>query len=163
MGSGGLEKVARTVVGIAKRSKQGIDIMPESANHGRPKAVISATAAQLFVSDIETSCDFFTQKLGFSIVFVYGEPPFYAQAKRDRGMLNLKCVDHTVIDPQLRDRESLLSADMGVDTHEEIAQLFLEFQAAGVTFFQPLRKEPWGAKTFIVKDPDGLLFAGPAD
>jgi len=102
MGSGGLEKVARTVAGIAKRSKQGIDIMPESANHGRHKAVISATAAQLFVSDIETSCDFFTQKLGFSIVFVYGEPPFYAQVKRDRGMLNLKSVDHTVIDPELR-------------------------------------------------------------
>jgi uncharacterized glyoxalase superfamily protein PhnB len=54
---------------------------------------------------------------------------------------------------------------MGVDTHEEIKQLFLEFQAAGITFFQMLRKEPWGAETFIVKDPDGnlLLFAGPAD
>jgi len=28
-----------------------------------------------------------------------------------------------------------------------------------------LRKERWGAETFIVKDPDGnlLLFAGPAD
>jgi uncharacterized glyoxalase superfamily protein PhnB len=58
-----------------------------------------------------------------------------------------------------------LSADMAVDTHEEIEQLFLEFQAAGITFFQTLRKEPWGAATFIVKDPDGnlLLFAGPAD
>jgi hypothetical protein len=34
-----------------------------------------------------------------------------------------------------------------------------------VTFAQPLQREPWGAKTFIVKDPDGnlLLFAGPAD
>jgi catechol 2,3-dioxygenase-like lactoylglutathione lyase family enzyme len=30
----------------------------------------------LFVSDIAASCDFFTQKLGFSVVFVYGEPPF---------------------------------------------------------------------------------------
>ena len=70
-----------------------------------------------------------------------------------------------MIDPELRDRESLLSADMGLDTHEEIQQLFHEFQAAGVTFFQTLRKEPWGAQTFIVKDPDGnlLLFAGPAE
>lgn len=139
--------------------------MPERANQERPKAVISATAAQLFVSDIETSCDFFMQKLGFSIVFVYGKPPFYAQVKRDRGLLNLKSVDYSFVDPQLRDRESSLSADMGVDTHEEIEQLFLEFQAAGVTFFQTLRQEPWGAMTFIVKDPDGnlLLFAGPAD
>jgi uncharacterized glyoxalase superfamily protein PhnB len=74
-------------------------------------------------------------------------------------------MDAPVIDPGLRDRESLLSADMGLDTHEEIKSLFLEFQAAGATFFQMLRKEPWGAKTFIVKDPDGnlVLFADPAD
>jgi catechol 2,3-dioxygenase-like lactoylglutathione lyase family enzyme len=137
--------------------------MPEHADQTQSKPVIVATAAELFVSDINASCEFFTQKLGFAIVFVYGEPPFYAQVKRDRGLLNLKHMDRPVIDPDLRDRESLLSADMGLDTHEEIKQLFLEFQAAGVTFFQTLRKEPWGAKTFIVKDPDGnlLLFAGP--
>lgn len=145
--------------------KQGIETMPEQAAKTQSKAVISATAAELFVADIKASCEFFTQKLGFAIVFVYGEPPFYAQVRRDRGLLNLKHMDRPVIDPELRDRESLLSADMGLDTHEEIKQLFLEFQAAGVTFFQTLRKEPWGAKTFIVKDPDGnlLLFAGPAD
>ena len=139
--------------------------MPEKPSQPPSKPVISATAAELFVSDIEASCEFFTQKLGFTIVFVYGEPPFYAQVKRDRGLLNLKCMDSPVIDPELRDRESLLSADMGVDTSEEIKQLFLEFQAAGVSFFQTLRKEPWGAMTFIVKDPDGnlLLFAGPAE
>jgi catechol 2,3-dioxygenase-like lactoylglutathione lyase family enzyme len=145
--------------------KIGLAAMPNKTSAPAARAVISATAAELFVSDIRVSCDFFTQKLGFSIVFVYGEPPFYAQVKRDRGLLNLKHMDASVIDPGLRDRESLLSADMGLDTHEEIKALFLEFQAAGVTFFQMLRKEPWGAKTFIVKDPDGnlLLFAGPAD
>jgi catechol 2,3-dioxygenase-like lactoylglutathione lyase family enzyme len=137
--------------------------MPSQDTRSRP--VISAIAAELFVADIKASCDFFTQKLGFSIVFTYGEPPFYAQVKRDRALLNLKCVDYPVMDPALRDRESLLSADMAVDTHDEIEQLFVEFQAAGITFFQTLRKEPWGAKTFIVRDPDGtlLLFAGPAD
>jgi hypothetical protein len=50
-------------------------------------------------------------------------------------LLNLKCVDYPVIDPQLRDRESLLSAVMTVDTSEEIKRLFLEFQVAGVVFF----------------------------
>ena len=143
--------------------KTGIDAMPETSGQSEAKPVISATAAELFVADIKASCDFFTAKLGFAIVFVYGEPPFYAQVKRDRGLLNLKHMDAPVIDPKLRDQESLLSADMGVDTHEEIKRLFLEFQSAGVTFYQTLRKEPWGASTFIVKDPDGnlLLFAGP--
>jgi catechol 2,3-dioxygenase-like lactoylglutathione lyase family enzyme len=139
--------------------------MAEQADRTRSNAIITATAAQLFVSDIKTSCDFFTQKLGFAIVFVYGEPPFYAQVKRDQGVLSLKQVDAPVIDPALRDRESLLSADLGVDTPAELKRLFREFQLAGVEFFQALRKEPWGANTFIVKDPDGnlLLFAGPAD
>ena len=145
--------------------KTGLSAMTDQASPAVSRPIISATAAQLFVSDIKTSCDFFTQKLGFSTVFVYGEPPFYAQVKRDRGLLNLQHVDAPVIHPELRDRESLLSADLGLDTAEEVKQLYLEFQAAGVTFAQTLKREPWGAKTFIIKDPDGnlLLFAGPAD
>jgi uncharacterized glyoxalase superfamily protein PhnB len=53
---------------------------------------------------------------------------------------------------------------MSVATADEIKLLFLEFQSAGVTFHQTLKKQPWGAGIFIVKDPDGnlLLFAGPA-
>ncbi|MGC9958962.1 MAG: VOC family protein, partial [Roseiarcus sp.] len=42
--------------------------------------------------------------------------------------------------------------------------LFLEFPAAGIAFHQTLRTEPWGARTFIVRDPEGNLvaFAGDA-
>ena len=122
----------------------GIAKMPQPVARTETQPIISATAAQLFVADIKASCDFFVDKLGFSIVFVYGEPPFCAQVKRDRGLINLRCMDRPVIDPALRDREGLLSADMGVNTAEEIKQLFLEFQAKGATFFQALRKEPWG-------------------
>jgi len=136
-----------------------------AARHEEPASAtaITATAAQLFVADLAASCAFFTQKLGFSLVFVYGEPPFYAQVRRDRGRFNLRCVDRPVIDPERRDRESLLAADLAVETHAELETLCREFQAAGFDFFQPLRREPWGAATFIVRDPDGnlLLFAGP--
>jgi catechol 2,3-dioxygenase-like lactoylglutathione lyase family enzyme len=161
MGLSAYEELAERSVGAAA----AVVALRSELKRAKPKPVITATAAELFVADIKVSCDFFTEKLGFSIVFVYGEPPFYAQVKRDGGLLNLKCMDRPVIDAELRDRESLLSADMGLDTHEEIKQLFLEFRAAGVTFFQTLRREPWGAETFIVKDPDGnlLLFAGPAE
>jgi uncharacterized glyoxalase superfamily protein PhnB len=65
----------------------------------------------------------------------------------------------------LRDREELLSASMTVATANEIKLLFLEFQSAGVTLHQTLKRQPWGAKTVVVKDPDEnlLLFAGPAN
>ena len=129
------------------------------------RAVIAGAEPQLFVADIKASCEFFTGKLGFAVAFTYGEPPFYAQVKRDAARLNLKHVDRPAIDPSLRDREELLSAALTVATAEEIKQLFLEFQATSVTFFQTLKQQPWGARNFIVKDPDGnlLLFAGPAE
>jgi len=139
--------------------------MSGSADTEFSRAVINAAEPQLFVADIRSSCDFLVKTLGFTIVFTYGEPPFYAQVARDGARLNLRCVEQSVIDPVLRDREELLSASLTVASAEEIERLFLEFQAAGATFFQTLRREPWGARDFIVKDPDGnlLLFAGPAE
>ncbi len=105
------------------------------------------------------------QQLGFVVAFTYGEPPFYAQVARDAARINLRCVEPPVIDAGVRDREQLLSASLTVATAEEIEVLFLEFQAAGVTIFQALKRQPWGARDFILKDPDGnlLLFAGPAE
>ena len=145
--------------------KTGLPTMPDHADTTSIKPVITAAEPELFVADIKASCDFFIAKLGFAIVFTYGEPPFYGQVRRDGARLNLRCVDRPVIDPGLRDREELLSAALTVATAEEIKQLFLEFQAAGVTFFQTLKQQPWGARNFVVKDPDGnlLLFAGPAE
>ncbi|CAN7446170.1 VOC family protein [Bradyrhizobium sp. LjRoot220] len=145
--------------------KTGLDTMSDHAGTIATKAVIAAAEPQLFVADIKTSCDFFTGKLGFTVAFTYGEPPFYAQVLRDGARLNLRCVEGAVMDPDLRDREQLLAASLTVATAEEIKQLFLEFQTAGVSFFQTLKREPWGARDFILKDPDGnlLLFAGPAE
>ena len=129
------------------------------------KAVIAGAEPQLFVADIKASCEFFISKLGFAVAFTYGEPPFYAQVRRDGARLNLRHVDRPLIDAALRDREELLSASLTVATAEEIEALSAEFQTAGVVFFQTLKREPWGAKDFIVRDPDGnlLLFAGPAE
>jgi len=50
----------------------------------------------------------------------------------------------------------MLSASMTVAMAEEIKLLFLEFQSAGVTFQQTLKRQSWGAKAFVIKDPDGI-------
>ena len=129
-----------------------------------PRPVLSGMAAQLFVADIRAACDYYTQKLGFSVAFIHGEPPFYGEVRRDRARLTLRCLDKPPIDPALRERESLLSATIEVDMREEIEQLFLVFQSAGIDFHQTLKDEPWGSRDFIVRDLDGnlVLFAGPA-
>jgi len=145
--------------------KVGLETMPDQSQQPASKAVIIAAEPELFVSTIKTSLDFFSQKLGFAVVFSYGEPSFYAQVRRDGARLNLRCLAQPVISPERRDREELLAAAMTVATAEDIKRLFLEFKGANVSFFQTLKAQPWGARNFIVQDPDGnlLLFAGPAD
>jgi uncharacterized glyoxalase superfamily protein PhnB len=145
--------------------KAGLSTTSRRAKLPPSKATIVWAEPQLFVTDIKRTCEFFHEKLGFSLVFSYGAPPYYAQMGRDAARLNLRSVEKPVIESTVRDREELLSVSMTVATADEIKLLFLEFQSARVTFHQTLKKQPWGAKNFIVKDPDGnlLLFAGPAD
>lgn len=129
------------------------------------KPRLTGAEPQLFVADIQASCDFFAMKLGFEVSFMHGDPPFYAQVFRDAARLNLRHVDAPPFDTRLREREDLLSAVVTLDSVDDIRALFREIKNAGAPLHQELRREPWGAQTFIVKDPDGnlLLFAGPAE
>lgn len=145
--------------------KSGADAMTQKTKQTAPRPFLNSTAAQLFVADMRAACDFYTTKLGFAVDFLYGEPPFYGQVSRDHAKLALRLVCEPVFAGDIREREHLLSAALTVATADEIKQLFLTYQDAGVRFALTLKKEPWGARNFIVRDPDGnrILFAGPAD
>lgn len=145
--------------------KAGARAMNTQVKQTTTTPILSGTEAQLYVADVKASCDYFTSKLRFAVDFAYGDPPFYCMVKRDRARLCLRLVCEPVFVGDIRQREHLLSASITVDTAAEIKQLFLEFQTAGVNFHQGLKNEPWGARNFIVLDPDGnlILFAGPAD
>jgi catechol 2,3-dioxygenase-like lactoylglutathione lyase family enzyme len=142
----------------------GADAMTGAPRHAASRPILSAIEPQLFVADIQSSVDFYTNQVGFAVAFLHGDPPFYAQVFRDNARLNLRLVHEPVFAADVRRREHLLSASITVATENEIEQLFLGYQAAGVPFHQPLKKEPWGAITFIASDPDEnlILFAGPA-
>jgi uncharacterized glyoxalase superfamily protein PhnB len=144
--------------------KSGAHAMTDAPKQAAPRPILTGIEAQLFVANMQRSCDFYTNKLGFAVEFIYGDPPFYGQIRRDNARLNLRVVGEPVFAGDVRERKHLLSASITVATANEIKQLFLSYQAAGVSFHQALKKEPWGARTFIVSDPDEnlILFAGPA-
>ena len=143
--------------------KTGVQAMTDTAHAIATKPELTQVEAQLFVADIKASCAFFTSKLGFELVFTYGAPPFYGQVKRDNARLNLRLVCEPVFVGDIREREQLLAASLTLGSAAELRQLFVQYQSAGADFQQTLKQEPWGARTFIVRDPDGnlLLFAGP--
>ena len=136
--------------------------MSEPNEHAQPK--LTSVASHLYVRNMDASLDFFTAKMGFAVDFVYGEPAFYGQVSRDNARLALRHMDEAFFAEDIREREGLLSASITLGSAEEIKQLSVAFHSAGVPLAQALRSEPWGAQTFVVKDPDGnlILFAGPA-
>ncbi|HYD45326.1 MAG TPA: VOC family protein [Phenylobacterium sp.] len=145
-----------------KGSLQEMSAKTETVRYpARP--VITTCEPQVFVTDMPRALAFYTATLGFTVGFVYGEPPFYAQVVRDGAMLNLRHVDRPAIDRAAG--PDLLSVAFGV-SHAK--QLFQELQERGAPFRQTLTREPWhgqGQGNFIVEDPDGnlLLFGGRTD
>ncbi|MEM7440894.1 MAG: VOC family protein [Pseudomonadota bacterium] len=142
--------------------RKGIDAMQTNDKSEVKTSTILSAEPQLFVSDIQATSKFYVGKLGFTVVFSYGEPAFYAQIGRGAARLNLRKVEGPVFAEGFRSRErDALSATLALD---HAKALFLEFQENGIEFHQPLRTEPWGARTFIVEDPDGNLicFSGPS-
>lgn len=115
--------------------------------------------AFVFVLDMDRALEFYRSRLGFAVEISDGTPPHFAQVVRSGARLNLRRVDKPVIDPLRRDDEELLSAAITV---ADINALYAEFSAADVPLFRHLHTAPWGARTFIVSDPDGnlILFAG---
>jgi catechol 2,3-dioxygenase-like lactoylglutathione lyase family enzyme len=137
--------------------------MTEKVKRTTPRPTLTSISAQVFVADIQASCDFFTGKLGFAVDFIYGDPPFYGQVTCDNARLTLRHIDEPVFAGDVREREHLLSASITVASADEIEQLFSNYQDKDVSFHQTLKTEPWGAITFIVADLDRnlILFAGP--
>src|SRR6266480_4277531 len=62
--------------------KSGADAMTDEPRQTTPLPILSSIEVQLFVANIKSSCDFYTNKLGFALKFIYGDPPFYGQVPR---------------------------------------------------------------------------------
>lgn len=139
--------------------KRGIETMtpsetitPRPTATGRPELL--RAHPQILVTDMERAVAFYRDRLGFSVGYLYGEPPYYGLVERDGVGLNLRHVDVLPFDPAACAREDLLAVTIVV---RDAKGLFLAYKEAGLSFHQPYREQPWDAHDFIVTDPDGNL------
>ncbi|HLY80909.1 MAG TPA: hypothetical protein VKQ70_16125, partial [Caulobacteraceae bacterium] len=95
--------------------KTGLQPMPAITSANTPTAPrLKLVEATLFVADFDASRRYFEDVLGFATVFTYGEPPFFGQVARDGVPLNLRYVCDPVFAGDIREREDLLAATVGV-------------------------------------------------
>jgi len=98
--------------------------MTDEPRQTTPRPALRSISAQLFVTSIKSSCDFYRNKLGFAVEFIYGHPPYYGQVFRDNARLNLRLVRGPVFAGDVRKREHLLSASITLATANEINNCF---------------------------------------
>ena len=121
-------------------------------------ASIIAAAPQFLVEKLNDSLEFYEQRLGFSLDFVYQD--FYASVSRDRAVIHLKCAPKLEAERAHRRSEDHLDAYLVVSG---VGELHEELTRRGAPIVRALEQRPWGTRDFYVEDPDGyiLCFSEP--
>lgn len=117
---------------------------------------IGSAVPILFVRDVERAAQFYRDKFGFEIEFLYGTPVFYGAVRRGKARLHLRFVHQTNFAELAAKEESLILASIEVS---DVRALFAEFEARGGEFAQRVEKQEWGGIDFYVRDPDGNVIS----
>jgi catechol 2,3-dioxygenase-like lactoylglutathione lyase family enzyme len=119
---------------------------------------IKAIIPQLRTTDIQASVQFYTDKLGFALEFIYQD--FYAGVSAGGQMIHLKLVDER---------------DPSIDYVEEGGHLHLYIEVDGVAAFaeqlkgrsvrvvDEVHETVWSTREFVIQDDQGhtLYFGEP--
>ncbi|MCB8945031.1 MAG: GNAT family N-acetyltransferase [Ardenticatenaceae bacterium] len=114
----------------------------------------------LLVHDVRETADFYQQKLGFGLDFLYGDPPVHGSVSRGQWSGALVNIQLSQVPPE---REIVPSAYLYIHVGTNIDELCAEYRAKGVTIADEPMTYPWGMREFAVRDLNGhlLRFATP--
>jgi catechol 2,3-dioxygenase-like lactoylglutathione lyase family enzyme len=120
--------------------------------------MITDIIAQLRTTDLASSIDFYTTRLGFSLEFQYRD--FYAAVRAGDHVIHLKLVDEA--DPSIAfvDRGDHFHLYFGTDDVVATAE---SMRLNGVRIERELHKTPWETRELVIKDDQGhtLYFGQP--
>lgn len=119
---------------------------------------IERVIPQLRTTNLAASIAFYTEILGFTLEFQYGD--FYAGVRSGPYALHLKLVDEP--DPSIAyvDREEHLHLYLQTP---DVARVAAELERKGVILVQSVHATDWGTLECVVKDDQGhtLYFGEP--
>lgn len=120
--------------------------------------MITDIIAQLRTSNLASSIDFYTMRLGFTLEFQYQD--FYAAVRAGNHVIHLKLVDET--DP------SITFVELGDHFHlyletDDVVAAAERLRQNGVRLEREVHETPWQTREFVIKDDQGhtLYFGQP--
>jgi len=112
-------------------------------------------APVFFTTDLPATLAYYKEKLGFTGLSVWQDPPVYAIVARDQQAIHFRCAEPPNANPD-KYSEELLDAYLFV---EDADALYAEYAARNVEFARGVANAPWNLREFVIKDCDGRLLA----
>ncbi|MBX2876064.1 MAG: VOC family protein [Saprospiraceae bacterium] len=110
---------------------------------------ITHYSAVLGANNVSASIEFYCFKLGFDLMNTYGNPPYYAEVKRDTAQSLMLLDQRTAGSPTGH-------ASLAFYV-EHIDAIYEEFLAKEVSIKEALENKAYGMREFQIEDPDGYL------
>ena len=118
--------------------------------------IIKGIVPQLRTTDMASSIRFYTEKLGFSVEFNYGD--FYTGIRAGAQIFHLKLVD--VKDPSIPYVQEGEHFHLYLQT-EGVAAVAVQLKANGVELVKDVHETPWNTREIVIHDDQGhTLYLG---
>jgi catechol 2,3-dioxygenase-like lactoylglutathione lyase family enzyme len=105
------------------------------------------------VTDLERAVGFYRDVLGLRLMF---SEPSHSYARFDLGGVHFGVIAHDLSTPEAA---AFTGRHTGLNlTVDDLDQAFKTLTARGVGFTEKPTRQPWGAYTAVLSDPDGNLF-----
>ena len=112
------------------------------------KKLFSHAATVLPVEDVITSAEFYRDKLGFEITFLWNEPADYAVLKAGES------VSVHLTKGEKSDKGDHTAIYIFVHDVDALYQTYLE---RGIVIHTPIKDQEYGMRDFDIKDPNGYI------
>jgi len=112
--------------------------------------LISGVIPQLRTTNLKSSIDFYTTKLGLQLQFQYQD--FYAGIRAGNQVFHLKLVDEK--DPSIQFVEDGDHFHLYLETND-VAAVAAALKVNGVYFVKDVHDTPWGTREIIIRDDQG--------
>ncbi|MEJ2131313.1 MAG: GNAT family N-acetyltransferase [Gammaproteobacteria bacterium] len=116
------------------------------------RTLFDAVEPILAVPDVAAAANYYCERLGFELAFLYGEPPSHGAVSRGLWTPNRASLQLTAAE---RGAEIRPSAAVCFHTGAGIDALYEEYVNNGVEIVQPLQTMPWGVREFRLVDLNG--------
>lgn len=119
---------------------------------------INGIIPQLRTTDIQASVHFYTEKLGFTLEFIYQD--FYAGVSAGKQLIHLKLVDER--DPSIDYVEEGGHLHLYIEV-DGVAAFAEELKERGLLLVSEVQETAWGTREFVIHDDQGhtLYFGEP--